>query len=107
MTKCASTRIKFSTGKINTGLAILLATTALSLPAYAQVVDEIIVTATKRAEKLTEVPIAISVIGAADIDQTGIRELSQIDEYVPNVQIWANRRQIFVLSSPYAVFGVK
>ncbi len=82
MTKAASSRTKMSHG-----LALLLATTALSLPAHAQVVDEIIVTATKRAEKLTEVPIAISVIGAGDIDKTGIRELSQIDEYVPNVQI--------------------
>ncbi len=67
--------------------AILLATTSLYFPALAQVNDEIIVTATRRAEKLTEVPIAISVIGADDIDQTSIRELSQIDEYVPNVQI--------------------
>ena len=65
----------------------LLVTSSLYFPASAQIDDEIIVTATKRAEKLTEVPIAISVLGADDIDQTSIRELSQIDEYIPNVQI--------------------
>lgn len=75
-----------------TTLGGLLATTAIaglmiSTAASAQVKDEIIVTATKRAQKLTEVPIAISVLGADDIDQTSIRELSQIDEYIPNVQI--------------------
>ncbi len=75
-----------------TALGGLLVTTALTglmagPNATAQTKDEIIVTATKRAEKLTEVPIAISVLGADDIDQTSIRELSQIDEYIPNVQI--------------------
>jgi len=75
-----------------TSFSGLLATTALaglmvSAPAFAQTKDEIIVTATKRAEKLTEVPIAISVFGADDIDQTGVRELKEISEYIPNVEI--------------------
>ncbi len=73
--------------KLTVLAATLLASTALALPAFAQDEDEIIITATKREEKLTEVPIAVSVIGDADIDQTSIRELSQIDEYVPNLQI--------------------
>ena len=49
--------------------------------------DEVIVTATRRAEKLSEVPIAISVFGADDVDQTSIRELSELSEYIPNVEI--------------------
>lgn len=49
--------------------------------------DQVIVTATKRAEKLTEVPIAISVFGADDVEQTSIRELSQLSDYIPNVTI--------------------
>lgn len=57
------------------------------ISAWAQIDDEIIVTATKRTEKLTEVPIAISVFGAKDIDQTGIRELKEISDFIPNVQI--------------------
>lgn len=49
--------------------------------------EEIIVTATRRAEKLSEVPIAVSVFGSDDIDQTSIRELSELSEYIPNVEI--------------------
>ena len=49
--------------------------------------SEIIVTATRRAEKLTEVPIAVSVFGANDIEQTNIRELNEIAGYIPNVEI--------------------
>ncbi len=49
--------------------------------------EEIIITATRRSEKLSDVPIAISVVGAKDIEQTGIRELSQVTGYIPNVQV--------------------
>lgn len=49
--------------------------------------EAIIVTATRRAEKLSEVPIAVSVFGGTDIDQTNVRELSEIAGYIPNVEI--------------------
>ncbi|MEZ6011557.1 MAG: TonB-dependent receptor [Hyphomonas sp.] len=52
-----------------------------------KVYEGIIVTATRRAEKLSEVPIAVSVFGDEDIDQTGIRELAEMSEYIPNVSI--------------------
>lgn len=51
------------------------------------VLDGVIVTATRRAEKLSEVPISMSVFGSGDIDQTGIRELSELSGYTPNVTI--------------------
>ena len=49
--------------------------------------EDIIVTATKRSEKLTDVPIAISVVSAQSLSQTGVRELSQLTGFVPNVQV--------------------
>lgn len=52
-----------------------------------KVYEGIIVTATRRAEKLSEVPIAMSVFGDKDIDQTSIRELAEMSEYIPNVSI--------------------
>ncbi|MGV6801844.1 MAG: TonB-dependent receptor [bacterium] len=67
------------------GAVLMVASTGSVGVAFAE--DEIIVTATKREEKLTEVPIAISVLGADDIDQTSVRELAQIDEYIPNMQV--------------------
>ncbi|MCA8905329.1 MAG: TonB-dependent receptor plug domain-containing protein, partial [Hyphomonas sp.] len=49
--------------------------------------EGIIVTATRRAEKLSEVPIAMSVVSDKDIQQTSVRELSELSEYIPNVSI--------------------
>ena len=52
-----------------------------------KVYEGIIVTATRRAEKLSEVPIAMSVFGDEDIEQTSVRELAEMSEYIPNVSI--------------------
>ena len=49
------------------------------------VIDEILVTAQRRTEKLIEVPIAISVFDAETIYQTGVQELRELSEYIPNV----------------------
>lgn len=47
----------------------------------------VIVTAQKRSERITEVPIAMSVFPAEAIDQTGIQELRELAEFIPNVLI--------------------
>jgi len=52
--------------------------------------DEIIVTATKRDERLVDVPISMSVVDSETIAQTGVRELKGISDYIPNVQISQN-----------------
>ena len=52
-----------------------------------KVYEGIVVTATRRAEKLSEVPIAMSVFGSDSIEQTSVRELSEISGYIPNVSI--------------------
>jgi len=50
-------------------------------------IEEIVVTAQKRTERLVDVPVAISVFSAESIDQTGVRELKEVTGYMPNVQI--------------------
>lgn len=52
-----------------------------------KVYEGIVVTATRRTEKLSEVPIAMSVFGDDSIEQTSVRELSEISGYIPNVSI--------------------
>lgn len=47
----------------------------------------VVVTAQKRTERLSEVPIAISVFSNEAIDQTGVQELREIGELIPNVLI--------------------
>ncbi len=49
--------------------------------------DEIIVSATKRDERLIDVPLSISVVGEEMIDTTGIRDLKEVGEFIPNVEI--------------------
>src|SRR6267378_1913128 len=55
------------------------------------VLAEIVVTAQRRAEKLQDVPVAVSAFTAGDLERTGIRQAGDIAAMVPNL----------VLSSPY------
>jgi len=50
-------------------------------------IEEILVTAQKRSETLQEVPIAISVFSADMIDNSQVKELRDLSEYIPNVNI--------------------
>lgn len=60
----------------------------LSLPAAAApALEEIIVTAQKREESLSDVPISIVAISGDRLNQSGIKDLSQLSEYVPNLVI--------------------
>ncbi len=49
--------------------------------------EEIIVTAQKRTERLQDVPVSISVFNDSAIEQTGVRELKEMASYIPNLQI--------------------
>lgn len=74
-------------------ISVVLGSAFIATSVMAQedsVVEEILVTAQKRAESLNEVPIAISVFGAETIDQTGVQELRDLSEYIPNVTFSQN-----------------
>ncbi|MCP3673138.1 MAG: hypothetical protein GY829_01515, partial [Gammaproteobacteria bacterium] len=47
----------------------------------------VIVTAQKRIERLSEVPIAMSVFGEDKINQTGIQELRELGDFIPNMVV--------------------
>jgi iron complex outermembrane receptor protein len=49
--------------------------------------EEIIVTATKRAEGLQEVPIAISVMSGEEISAKGLTKMEDLSAYMPNVHV--------------------
>lgn len=77
----------------------LLLSTAICLPSigsasFAQdqadssgAIEEVIVTATKRSERMLDVPISMSAFSGESIDQTGIRELKEMAEFIPNLMI--------------------
>ena len=61
--------------------------------------DEIIVTATRRAENLQEVPIAVSAVTAEALDRTGIDATRDLPQLIPSVQ--------FTRSGPSGLFFVR
>jgi outer membrane receptor protein involved in Fe transport len=60
------------------------------MPASAQslILEEVIVTAQKRAESLQDVPIAVTAISGEKIVEAGIKGLEDLTTYVPNVQMF-------------------
>ena len=50
-------------------------------------IETIMVTAQKRIQNINEVPISISTLSSAEISQTGVRQLKDIAEYIPNLSI--------------------
>ena len=72
----------------------LVAAMALSANAYAQEgmdedygIDEIIVTSTKRETSLMETAVAVSAFGQESLDNQGVKNLLDIGDMVPNMQI--------------------
>ncbi len=60
---------------------------ATSGPAFAQGNDEIIVTATRRAESIQDVALNIAAIGGAQLEEQGLGDISELMSYVPGVNI--------------------
>ena len=53
----------------------------------AQSLEEIVVTATRRAESIQDIPLNISAIGGAQIDKQGFGDLSELMAFVPGINI--------------------
>ena len=66
-----------------------LGTTVLAQegPNDAAVIEEIMVTATKRTESIYDVPLAISAFTAEGIERAGIGDLVDIGKFVPNLNV--------------------
>ena len=66
--------------------ACLLATTALTVPeiAAAQIDDEVIVTATRRAESIQDVPIAVTAILPDDLEKQGVVNIQNLTSVAPS-----------------------
>ena len=69
-----------------TASAFVLAA-SLAAPVHAQVEDEVIVTATKRAESIQDVPVSVSAVSVEEINELGVIDFSQLAVYLPNFEI--------------------
>jgi iron complex outermembrane receptor protein len=52
------------------------------------VLEEVIVTARKREESLTESPVAVSALSGAMLEDIGVRDLSDLRKVVPNIDVY-------------------
>jgi len=69
-------------------LAIAIAT--VTSGAYAAELEEVIVTAQKRAESLQEVPVSLTAISGTKIEEAGMNTFGELSTYVPNLSITEN-----------------
>jgi iron complex outermembrane recepter protein len=82
--------MKLSTYLLGVSIAALLAPMA-----HAQeqtdpgLVEDIVVTAQKRSERLQDVPIAVSAASAAQLENSGIKDLQQLTAIVPGLNVTA------------------
>jgi iron complex outermembrane receptor protein len=70
-----------------TAIILLPAGTAIAQEGAAGEIEEIVVTARKRAESLLEIPESVSVISGADIDRQNIKGLEEVGFQVPNLNL--------------------
>ena len=67
-------------------LGVAVATAGVAMPASAEV-EEIVVTATRRAEAVQDIPVNISAVGGTQIEQQGFDDLSEMASYVPGINV--------------------
>jgi iron complex outermembrane receptor protein len=61
--------------------------------------EEIVVTARKREESLQKVPVAITVTSGAVLEDTAAPDISVLQNYVPNLAVYAGRNQTTTLTA--------
>ena len=73
-----------------TSLAVAVAAMTGVSGVQAAALEEIVVTAQKRTQSLQDVPISITTISGAKIEQAGINNLEDLAAFVPNLQLAEN-----------------
>ncbi|MYE86021.1 MAG: TonB-dependent receptor plug domain-containing protein [Gammaproteobacteria bacterium] len=85
--------------KQNCTLGTLVVATAgllAGLPVSAQVLEEIVVTATKRESTVQDLPMSIQALDGTTLEMLGVTDLSDLSSYVPNVNIGDGLSNTFV-----------
>ncbi len=71
-----------------TAVSPLVIAVAMALPVEAQqlVLEEVVVTAQKRAQSLSDVPLSVNAVTGEKMQEAGIMDLGDLTAYVPNFQ---------------------
>lgn len=80
-------------------LVVALAAIGLPMSGFAQVLEEIVVSAQKREENLQEVPISVTAFTGDQLDALGITDFTEITQQIPALQLnaWSPNLTIFNL----------
>ncbi|MEM8498091.1 MAG: TonB-dependent receptor [Pseudomonadota bacterium] len=70
-----------------TPIVIALSLASLSQMGHTQMLEEVVVTAQKRAQSLQDVPISVSAVQGEKLQEAGIPNMAAIADYVPNLHI--------------------
>ncbi|MDH4042398.1 MAG: Plug domain-containing protein, partial [Gammaproteobacteria bacterium] len=70
--------------------AVILAVAATRATAQSGVLEEVIVTATKRAESMQDVPVTVNAISATTLQDAGVVDLTDIAQLVPTLTVSTN-----------------
>jgi iron complex outermembrane receptor protein len=73
--------------KLRSIILLLPLLSAAGLTHAAQILEEVVVTATKRASNLQDVPISVGVVTAEFIDNFNIKDISDVQNFVPGLQV--------------------
>ena len=70
-------------------LAILAASLTTTAPAWGQefIIEEIIVTASKRPQTLQEIPVAVTVVNADTLEKAQIIDIKDLQSIVPSLRV--------------------
>ena len=79
-----SNKVDFKRNKLSCAILSAITATAVSAPANAQI-EEIIVTATKRAESTQDIPVSVSALQGDDLNELRISTFDDYVRYLPNV----------------------
>ena len=79
-----------------TFVAALTATTVVAQEQGRPVIEEVVVTAQKRAENIRDVPISITALGEDALNEAGITDVGELSKAAPNMVINATPYTGFV-----------
>ena len=96
-----SNKVDFKRNKLSCAILSAITATAVSVPVNAQI-EEIIVTATKRAENAQDVPITVQAVGGDTLRELRIETFDKYVEYLPNVVSAGNgpgKKELYIRGS--------
>ena len=79
--------MRFSRQPLSLAIALAGALSASATMTLAQGLEEVVVTANKRATSLQDVPLAVSVVDAQIVQRSEIRDLLDLQSVVPSLRV--------------------